>query len=314
MLDAGSGSSACGTGVSVFQYRFVGTWSTADQNAFITGVERWDNVRDRNNNIFIDSNRVFSGGVPVSRDTSAGSATTCTGGVPTAMVIGGTNVARSATHEAGHAHGLSHTGNDDALDPTSGAQGTQPSMDGCAASTTGAVTSDDRLQYAHERDLQTFTQSVGFENGSTGWTGYIQPATGSPNTGSRFMKVTQGNTLFSAFARVTTPPGALSAQTDFKGGGTNRLKFQYREVNYPAPNACNTSSQPAFNPNTHSWRDPTLGAFDTEVHDLPQSPAAWAKHTWTLPVVWAGWEAFDYRLHAYSQTGGDLFIDDLELT
>lgn len=323
VLDAGSGSSFCGTGVQTLLYRFSGTgWGptgSADRTNFLNGVGRWDGYRNRAGTVFINSLE-NSLGIPVFRVTTPGAAssTTCSSGSPTQIVIGDTtNVSRTAAHEAGHAHGLSHSGNDDALVGTAGTA-SQPLMDGCYQSS-GFPTTDDRLQYAHERDLQTFTNNVGFENGSTAWTGTFTISSGGPNAGGNYAKVQQGNSLVSGWARVTTPPNSFVVETDYKGGGSNKIKFEYRRVNYPTTGACNANSTPPFNPSTFDWDNTNIvGDTVIEIRTLPPSPSGWVlSHRWTPtgpPGGFSAWEAVDYRLQAYSETGGDLFIDDLELT
>jgi hypothetical protein len=106
-------------------------------------------------------------------------------------------------------------------------------------------------------------------------------------------------------------------RTQYKGGGTNRIKFEYRSVNYAAaPPQCQPAGQ--FNPSNINWNNPTVGAFilqDNRV--LPQSTSAWALGSFTVasPGTGSGFsvnEGIDLRVQVYSESGGDLFVDNME--
>jgi len=136
--------------------------------------------------------------------------------------------------------------------------------------------------------------------------------------GSFYAKFQQGNTVYSHPTRVTTPPTDVIFSTDYKGGGSNRLKFEYRPVNYPnTPVGCQGST--GFNPLTHNWDNPSVPtAFIlNDNRALPESPSAWAVSSWTANTLGPGGfalnEGIDIRVQAWSESGGDLFIDNLEV-
>jgi hypothetical protein len=165
-------------GVQTLTYRFASGWTGPDQDQARIGFNRWNGYRNRNNTVYIGTVESTLG-IQVFRNINATSATSCSGGTPTSMTIGseGADLSNTATHEAGHAHGLAHSGNDDSLANTLATQ--QPVMDGCFVAT-GVVRNDDRAQYSHEGDGGTYVPGVGFENGTTYNSGTYTRPTGSP--------------------------------------------------------------------------------------------------------------------------------------
>jgi len=173
----------CYTGVMTLRWRFDdagGSWAAAPsgmQAAVEDGLDEWDGYTRRNGNVFIDSVRASAdpNAIPVIR-TAGTSSTTCSTstGTPVMIRIGqsSSDWKRTARHEAGHAHGLSHSGDQD----SSG--GSSPSMVGCTLG--GVIRSDDRAQYAHERDVGTRTANVGFENGSGYFDGAFAVSSAAP--------------------------------------------------------------------------------------------------------------------------------------
>jgi hypothetical protein len=301
---------SCHTGVETFNYRIGSGFTAAQLDDIRDGIEAWDGVRDRSGSVMIDSNEglgiwIFS--------TTGSNRVTCSGGLATRMYLNPTNpnIERSARHETGHAHGLSHSGNDDSLSSTGGTQ--QPQMDGCFAAN-GGIRNDDRAQYAHERDA-TFTAGVGFENGSSYYTGTWVNTDANPYQGSRHASVSQGNAVYSNWTRITTPPVDLRMRTRYKGGGTDRIKFEYRSVNYPS-GTCNAGG--TFNPNTFNWNNPTLGPVILHDNDaLASSPNTYSFKNTTVPRVgvdgFAQFEGVDVRVQVYSEAGGNVYVDNLEV-
>lgn len=109
----------CYRGVQTLSWRFSGPGWTAPRATDVrAGFSSWNGVRNRYNNVFINSVE-SSFGIPVTTNAGENSTLCSSNGTPTEIRIDSGDFERTATHEAGHAHGLSHSGNDDSLFGTS---------------------------------------------------------------------------------------------------------------------------------------------------------------------------------------------------
>ena len=310
---------SCSVGVSNLRYRFqngTANWTPTERDNAELGIQAWDGYMRRSGAVFIRSER-DSSGIPVIRNSTGTSFANCSNGVATSITIASNAVRRTARHEAGHAHGLGHSGNDDAL-TQSGAAG-QPIMDGCAPHVTTTPTVDDRAQYAHERDGGSFTANVGFENLHSATYGgtWTRASAFTPYNGGFHAIVLAGDSVISALTRVTSLPADITARISHRGTtGTKRFLFTYRLVNYPAGSCQNN---PQFNPNTFSWDNPTVGPWIVGRNIVLPSRNAYPSSPNAGQVArpsggWGASHAIDYRLTAWNVSGDALYVDDMEAT
>jgi len=216
---------------------------------------------------------------------------------------------RSATHEAGHAHGLSHAGESDAL--RGGLGGFGPQLTGCFAR--DGITSDDRAQYANERDQSTHTANVGFENGRDFYdgTGNWQVSTANPARGMRHAVVPKNSSLASRWTRVTSHSTVQTARLRYKATrGSSNFKFSYREVNYggSGPNCVNS-----FSPRNFDWDRPSASAVRHQIIETLPSSLRYTSVSEQIPNL-PNSDAIDMRLAVVAPNNSSgLYVDEMEL-
>jgi hypothetical protein len=296
----------CSVGLGHLSYESQGAWDPDDEDWVDNGFELWDSQDTRAGVRIVSSERDDPNAIPVIRSASTSSNfTTCNGaGVPTSITLGSTgqaNLERSAAHEAGHAHGLSHSGHED-NQPFTGAS-SDPIMDGCFKSD-GVVRTDDKAQLSHERDAGALIWSVGFEEPG-GWNGSVTRVNGGAFQGSWSASLQSGQAIVSEQTRLTTPSATIRLAARYKSQGGTRIKFEYREVNYGA-GTCNAAS--TFNPDTFNWDDATAAAMWTIAKNEALDPAAaWGDFNEVVvkpggpSASWTDSDAIDLRVRYWAE-------------
>lgn len=247
----------CSVGTQNLRWAFTsgsGSWTTADKDVVEIAVDDWTAHRDVSGGIMADQALVSSGSLPIPipvrrmADQNANE-TVCVSGVPTRIDIGRTGIglADTARHEFGHAHGLSHSGRNDALGVTS-----HPALTTCLQDNTSReITTDDLAQLSHEHDGARLTHNAGFENPGQ-MLGTFTRSTAAPYQGSYSAGVAEDDYVETRPTRITSAPTSIRMRARWKTQGSASLKFTFRTVDYPSGSNCTNQ----YNPNSIDWSNP----------------------------------------------------------
>ena len=169
----------CGSPDADVQWHFDGrggTWTASEKVIVRIGIDNWNVVEGPFATLDIDDTETSSSGVDVFHLNWVaggwGGSWACVGEIALdirdPVGILSSQIEGIVTHEAGHAHGLRHTGKDDSFG--SGA-GTMPTMTGCVADSyqaMGTIDQDDYAQIVHLFNTDIHANSS-FENGKKWW-------------------------------------------------------------------------------------------------------------------------------------------------
>lgn len=311
---------ACTVGVRSLGWYLQGSWTSGEATQATAGVESWNSYRN------VAGERIFSStntmaGISVVRVADTGDNNTyCTsGGIPTSIHIGaasGGNFFKHVTfHEPGHAHGLSHAGNDDDL--LAGTVTGEPLMRGCGSSVL-TQSADDWAQSSYRWDAGRVTPNGGFEN-SGFWYGSWNPLTGGYGGTPRYAEVAAGSNVRRP-TRITTSPSVIRMRANYKHNSASpgRLKFQFRAISYSSGLTCPDGGGP-FNPSTFNWNSPsTPGVWiQLENRSLPAS-SGWTTSSGTVPPPnpgfgFAAYMAVDVEVSLWAPGDQAIFADNVEV-
>jgi hypothetical protein len=300
--------------------------TTTKQNDVRAGIAAWNSFHGPTGSAILASTEYVGSSPPpgsvkvrnVPLGGSQGTTTCGNGGHPSQIDIDQTQsvsdigLQNIASHEAGHAHGLPHTG---AFDDLSGPS-SEPYMTTCGdVSLARTLTSDDVAAVLY-REYGYSTAGDGYENGLTYWlqspSGAVTLQTASPYDGHDYARISPGSGYYVGQI-VRSLPVANPYFVDFayktNGSSTSSYKLYYRDVSYDTT----TQTQCQW-PNNWDMNNPHVGA---EVQIAPANSvpvsSSWTTYTGVGINVPGSHDAIDLDVRVYNGSGGYLFVDDLRV-
>lgn len=281
--------------ISLLRWRFVdGTavWTTDEKVLFTDAINRWGLLRNSSGGLVADATYDVAGPVRVIRNASDGtfSNTACVNGTPelrihspAATIANPGSIVGSSSHEAGHAHGLDHAGDDESQMYGGAVQPARvPRMSGCDEGSnpvSGYPESDDWAQLvakANGPNLPTgvYNPDSGFETYENAanvygasdprsapaevWAGVksvLNPASGDAYVAVGLIGAVA--TPLQQVIRIDSPPTGFRLSVRYKMSSTavgGNFKLRYRRISYPAGQpSCGNAWSSSFNVNQPSW-------------------------------------------------------------
>lgn len=295
-------------------------WSSDYVDAWDTGAARWNGVKDPYGNPWWFSGTgnyhpVYRSDLP---NGLQGQTTCYPDGSLYFDLDSGLSlslVSAVAAHEAGHAHGLQHSGAFDAHGPGESA----PVMSTCTTRNRNVLTSDSVAAEA-ERESNTLHANASFENGLYYWSTEsggslsLYGASASEGTYSaRFDVSSVGVSTFQTVRNAAIPPSYRSRvnykDANSNAGGTITIQLEARPVAY----AYNGNPDCGW-VNGWDWNSASLNNGPNFFQVGPSTQVSvndgWSYNGSTSP--WndaSSWQAVDVRLRIYKNTSTPLYFD-----
>lgn len=309
-------SSVC-TAWSALRWKFTnpGAASSTDLATFRANVDDWNTLDSYDGNPFMSSvESTTSVNVNVEWQNDVTPNTDCVSSTVLRTIYidpldPDSYIAYAAAHEAGHAHGMRHTGAGDNLTPDGAA--TFPLM-GCGPqlSYPNDPRGDDVAQ-AFTRFGVRATPNWGFENGANWWTRSsttgVVTTTSNVYSGTTSMLMAPG-TWIKTRVRVAEP-GLHRMVAAFRGdasaSGTVRFLVQVYPVTYatwPIP----ADGCPALN-------SATLGSLQTPLDQTRSVSTTWQTFSQDLAAISGGSQGVQATVLVYNNTTTNVRIDNVAL-
>lgn len=296
-----------------------GNWSTEQRNRWDAGAAQWNGVRDQHGGSWwLSGTGNYHNVYRVDLPYAMQGYTECdiTGSLYFQLdtAVSGEMINDVAGHEAGHGHGLQHTGDDDTLPSHPSA----PLMATCVGTRDRALLGDSTGAIA-ERMSNTVHPNASFENALYFWNtsgGSLSLYGESASEGflsAQFEATAAGQSIYND-VRNATSPTSYRTRVNYKdnnnaASGTLTMQLQARPVAYPTsgPSECGFVNGWDFN---SAW----LNNGSTYFNVGPSTQVAvgddWSYNgvnsAWTDAT---GWQGVDLRLRIYKNTPTPLFVD-----
>lgn len=290
-----------------------GNSTAAQRDTVRAAIPAWDALRTFDGSAFTSSTETTTNVNVMVNWVSGTSQTLCPAGQAREIrlnpALSGSNLTYAAMHEAGHSHGIRHSGNQDNLAPD-GAQ-VRPLMGCVNAPAIPAVYADDAAQ-AFNRFGPRATPNWGFEQGLEYWTafsagtstlpyngslaGYLNPSGGTLSTRVR---ISESSTSYRFTIRYQAANSPVSGTVLFRAwvGTVDYDTFPFSDVGCPEQNF---------------FTEQTGGAVTTPVNVTRVPTTSWALFSQTMTFV-AGTEGVRIRIEVINNTNVPIRVDNFAL-
>jgi hypothetical protein len=305
-----------------WRFTVLGQSAADDLASFRSNVDDWDSLEDHNGNSFMSTVEAAANtNTDVQWVVGSLNNTTCSANgvrVITLDPMGGDQnyIAYVSAHEAGHAHGMRHSGHDDNLTPSLPTTPMFPLM-GCMplpASEPTGPRGDDVAQ-AFNRFGPRATPNWGFENGLSWWTtssnAVVASSTEYAGTGSA--RIPPGEWIY-ARIRVSEPVNyrmvaRYRAASTAPTSGSIRFRTSLVGVDYTV--AIPDAGCPALN--NFSEGSPSQNPVDVAKYDATTAWKALPASDGDFDPITGGSEGIRGGVWVYNNTNVDILVDNVAL-
>ncbi len=320
-------------GLTNLSYNFSGSgWTSARQGYFTNGANDWDSIRHPSGGYLVSSSTGGSIEIYIDNYGAGG------GGVTSCDAFGNlnsitfdpfdltSNQFRAVSgHEAGHAHGLDHTGPYDSFDsdiPTMTA--------GCALDEIGETYDD---QVGPEQDdyaslttafVSDYHANDSFERGSSRFWGKGGGASlavySGGSDGSRYVRMYGYGGYMYQTVRIAAIPNNSRARMNHKkyyssSSGTAWLALYSRQLDYSTDTETACEGMGQYHNNWNFVEDPVVNQSFTYEKGVTVTPSTSWSYIDATTSIWSdasSWDGADVRVYVYnymkSTSGGSTYL------